>query len=421
MDFDVIVIGAGPAGIFAAARAAQKGAKTLLLDRNITPGKKLLITGKGRCNLTNSGGLKDFIENYNNGKFLYQAFGTYFNDDLVNFFESRGVKTKVERGGRIFPVSDESRDVLAALNEYLKETGVTTRFSERVERIVIESGSDGKARACGVKLAANGEFIRAQRVIVATGGLSYPGTGSTGDGYKMAKELGHEITHLHPALVPLQTKEKYVKELSGLSLKNVEVTGFAEEKKIFFDFGEMLFTHSGVSGPIALAFSGAAADRLLKKEKVSISINFKPALDRDKLTARLLRELDSSGLKTISNIMKTLLPQSLIPVVLKLCAIDPEKKGSQITRDEREAIYRMLSDFRLEITGTKNFDEAVVTRGGVSLKEVDPRTMGSKIIAGLYFCGEVLDIDGLTGGYNLPAFSTGYLAGDYSAAGLGEK
>ena len=416
MDFDVTVIGAGPAGVFAAGRAAQKGARTLLLDKNPSLGKKLLITGKGRCNLTNSGGIKEFISSYRNGKFLYQAFGRFFNDDLVRFFENRGVKTKVERGGRVFPVSDESRDIISALSGYLKETGVKTIFGTKAERVVAESGSGGTAKLHGVKLEGSGGVIRSDRVIVATGGLSYPGTGSTGDGYAMAKELGHGVTALLPALVPLQTKEKYVRELSGLSLKNVEVSVFSGDKKTASEFGEMLFTHFGLSGPVILSLSGDIAARLADKEKVFISINFKPALDREKLTARLLRELDSSGLKTISNIMKTLLPQSLIPVFLKLSAIDPQKKASQIARGERETIYRLLTDFRFEIASTRNFDEAIITRGGVSLKDIDPRTMESRIIPGLYFCGEVLDVDGFTGGYNLQAaFSTGYLAGDSAA------
>jgi predicted Rossmann fold flavoprotein len=413
MDFDVVVIGAGPAGIFAAGRSAQKGAKTALIDKNPALGKKLLITGKGRCNLTNSGEIQDFISSYNNGKFLYQAFGRFFNEDLVNFFENRGLKTKVERGGRIFPVSDESRDVVAVLSGYLKETGVMLLLGEGAARVLVENGPGGGARACGVKLVNSDKAVMASKVIIATGGQSYPGTGSTGDGYGMAKTLGHEVTPLYPALVPLETKEKFVKEVSGLSLKNVEVTVFADGKKTVSDFGEMLFTHFGVSGPLILSFSGDIARRLAGKQSVVISINFKPALDKEKLTARLLRELDSSGLKTVPNIMKTLLPQSLIPVFLKLSGIAPEKKGNQVTRAEREAVYRLLTDFRLEISAARKFDEAIVTKGGVSLKEISPNTMESKIISGLYFCGEVLDIDGLTGGYNLQAaFSTGYLAGD---------
>jgi hypothetical protein len=416
MMYDLIVIGSGPAGILAACSAQSGGAKVLLVEKNPSLGKKLLITGKGRCNITNAGNIQEFITSYNNGKFLYQAFSRYFNDDLIKLFESFGVETKVERGGRVFPVSDRSEDIVQALEKYLKKSGVTVMFSEKVERVVIESARGLQAKVCGVKLAQSDKVIKTGKVIVATGGLSYPGTGSTGDGYRMAEELGHKVVPLLPALVPMITREKFVRELAGLSLKNVRVTAFADGKEIGSDYGEMLFTHFGVSGPIILTLSGAVAECLAQKKKVYISINFKMALDRDTLTARLLREFDGSGLKTIANILKTLIPQSLIPVFLGLSGIDPEKKGSQISRNDREAIYKLLSDFRLDIAATRNFEDAIVTRGGVSLKEIDPRTMESKIIAGLYFCGEVIDIDGVTGGYNLQAaFSTGYLAG-YAAA-----
>ena len=416
MDFDVLVIGAGPAGMLAACRAQSGGAKTLLIEKNPAVGKKLLITGKGRCNITNAGNVQEFIASYNNGKFLYQAFARYFNDDLIKLFESFGVETKVERGGRVFPVSDRSEDIVRALEKYLKKTNVAVMLGETAERIVVESAQGFKAKALGIKLAQSEKLIRAPKVIVATGGLSYPGTGSTGDGYRMAEELGHEIVPLLPALVPLVTREKFVREISGLSLKNIRVTAFANGKVIGSDFGEMLFTHFGVSGPVILTLSGAVAGSLAKRQKVYISINFKMALDKATLTARLLREFDSSGLKTISNILKTLIPQSLIPVFLGLSGIAPDKKGSQISRNDREALYKLLTDFRLDIAGTRNFEEAIVTRGGVSLKDIDPRTMESKIISGLYFCGEVIDIDGVTGGYNLQAaFSTGYLAGDSAA------
>lgn len=413
MEFDVVVIGAGPAGIFAACRARTKGANTLLIEKNTLIGKKLLITGKGRCNITNSGSIEEFISSYANGKFLYQAFGRFFNDDLIKFFESRGVETKVERGGRVFPVSDRSEDVVEALAEYLKISRVTVMTGEKAERIIVESGEGQKARVCGVKLAQSDKIVKAGRVVIATGGLSYPLTGSTGDGYRMAKELGHEVMPLMPSLVPLVTKEKYVRELAGLSLKNITVTSFADGKKLDSDYGEMLFTHFGVSGPVILTLSGQIAECLAGKQKVHISINLKMGLDEGTLKARLLRELDGAGLKTIANIMKTLLPQSMIPVFLAVTGIDPEKKGNQITKLERAAIQKWLTDFRLEIGSTRGFEDAIVTKGGVALKEINPKTMESKIITGLYFCGETIDVDGVTGGYNLQAaFSTGYLAGE---------
>jgi predicted Rossmann fold flavoprotein len=412
--YDTIVVGGGPSGIFAAGFAAEHGARVVLLEKTAELGKKLLITGKGRCNLTNSSAIEDFIGNYGrNGKFLYRAFREYFSNDLIDFFSAAGVVTKVERGGRVFPESDEARTIVGALKHFLHDKSVTVRLQSPVRRLLTSNG-----RIAGVEIES-GEAYHAQTIILATGGLSYPGTGSTGDGYKMATGLGHTVVRATPALVPLETAEGFVKDLQGLGLKNVRVKVLSGGKTVASEFGEMLFTHFGVSGPVILTLSGDIAERLQRQEEICISINYKPALDSETLTRRLLREFEGAGLKSIANILKSLLPSSLIPVFLSLSGIAQDKKGNQMSRTDREKLYSLLTDFRLRVVRTRPIAEAIVTRGGVSLKEIDPHTMESKKVPGLYFCGELIDIDGTTGGYNLQAaFSTGYLAG-VSARGGG--
>jgi len=423
MSYDVVVIGGGAAGIVAAGRAAQGGAKVLLLERNRSLGKKLLITGKGRCNITNIGEIADFIENYGkNGKFLYRAFSEFFNQDLISFFERYGVETKVERGGRVFPATDNSQTVLTALQKYLADNGAAVRYDSRVAEIVVSerTGSDKKntkLEVKGIKLKG-GDIVESGRVVLATGGLSYPLTGSSGDGYEMAHRLGHTIAPLRPALVPLETKRNFVKELQGLSLKNVEASILVNKKKVASEFGEMLFTHFGISGPIILKLSGLVCEYLESGAEVLISINFKPALDQGTLTGRLLREFKASGRKALSTVIKNLLPQKLAPIFVELAGIEGNKKCSQVTAAERNRILELLTDFRLQVKKPRPIDEAIVTRGGIALDEIDPRTMESKKVKGLFFCGEIVDIDGATGGYNLQAaFSTGFLAGE-NAGGL---
>ena len=405
MIYDVIVIGGGASGMMAAGTAAKETLKTLLIERNGRLGKKLLITGKGRANITNAGDTESFIKSFGeNGRFLYRALGEFSNSDLIAFFEGLGVKTKAERGGRVFPESDRSQEIVEALKTFLSKNKCEILLNSRVRSIKKQDAS------FSVTLE-NGSVFNSKKVIVATGGLSYPLTGSTGDGYDFAKEFGHGVTGLLPALVPLETKEHFVKDLQGLALKNVSVSAFSEGKKIAEEFGEMLFTHFGVSGPIILSLSGTIVEGLKENRPVYISINFKPALSKEILTNRLLRELDSSGKAFISNILKTLLPKALVPVFLSLSGISPEKQAHQITKQDREKLYELLTDFRLEIKSPRGYNEAIITSGGVSLKELDPYTMESKKVKGLYFCGEIIDIHGVTGGYNLQeAFSTGFLA-----------
>jgi hypothetical protein len=410
-EYDVVVIGAGASGMMAAGRAGELGAKTLLLERNDVPGKKLLITGKGRCNITNIEDLKQFVENFGkNGKFLYRAFTEFFNQDLIELFNNFGVEVKTERGGRVFPVSDEAKDIVEALEQYVLANKVSIKYRSRVKEIFIKENS-----VVGLKLH-DGSTIKTQKVILATGGLSYSLTGSTGDGYEIARMLGHEIVELKPSLVPLETTENFLKEIQGLSLKNVEVSIIANGKIIASEFGEMLFAHFGISGPVILSMSSKASDALFKKEKVEISINFKPKLSLDTIDKRLIREFEDNKLKSIKNVLKNLLPQSIIPVFVRLSGIAEDKQCSQISSKEREKLLKLLTDFRMNIKSTRPIDEAIVTKGGVVLSQINPHTMESKLIKGLYFCGEVIDIDGLTGGYNLQAaFSTGRLAGTYAA------
>lgn len=405
----VAVVGGGAAGLMAAYHAALKGAKVYLFERNPNLGRKILISGKGRCNLTNIKDLHDFIANYpGNGKFLFSSLMAFSNKDLIAFFESLGVKTKVERGGRVFPQSDRSIDVVNALGKGLENLGVTIMHKSRVRGLLIEEN-----QVKGIVFGDTLQEFHCDKVIVATGGLSYPSTGSTGDGYELAKQAGHTIVTLKPALVPLLTQEHWVKNLQGLTLKNVEATMYVKEKKIASEFGEMLFTHYGISGPIILTLSRYAVDHL--KHRPVVSINLKPALTEEQLEQRLLRDFDLYKNKMFKNSLNDLLPKKMIPVFVRYTEIDPEKKVNQITRTERKKILDSLRSFCVTIIGCRE-KEAIVTRGGVSIKEINPKTMESKIIKGLYFAGEVIDIDGVTGGYNLQAaFSTGFVAGCNSA------
>ncbi len=407
--FDVVVIGGGAAGMLAAGSAAERGARVRLLERNARLGRKLGITGDGRCNLTNTGERDEFVRSFGaNGKFLYRAFAEFSNRDLVAFFNEQGVATKEETGGRIFPASDRAESVIGALARYMKKHGVAVRMSSRAERIVVDAASEAIA---GVTVENGEAIIETRNVILATGGLSYPATGSTGDGYTMAKALGHTIVPPRPALVPLETTESFVRNLQGLSLEGVAVTVTSGRKKIASESGDMIFTHYGVSGPVILSLSGIVVERLDRKESVTVSINLKPALDRAGLEELLIGEFAGAGGKHIGPVIRGLVPKALVPVLLKAGGISEEKRCSQITSAERKLLAGLLADFRLTVKRPRPIAEAIVTRGGIDLKEVDPRTMESKKVKGLYFCGEMLDIDGGTGGYNLQAaFSTARLA-----------
>jgi predicted Rossmann fold flavoprotein len=407
--FDVVVIGGGAAGMLAAGSAAERGARVLLLERNARLGRKLGITGDGRCNLTNTDERDAFIRSFGaNGKFLYRAFASFSNHDLIAFLNEQGVATKEEKGGRIFPASDRAESVVGALERYLKRHGVAVRLNSRAERIIVDAAS---RTIVGVTIKDRETIIGTKNVILATGGLSYPATGSTGDGYSMAKALGHSIVPPRPALVPLETVEALAKDLQGVSLAGVAVTVVSGRKKIASESGDLIFTHYGISGPVVLSLSGIIVEHLDRKEPVAVSINLKPALDRAGLEELLIREFAASGGKLIGTVMKGLVPKALIPVLMNAGGIPEEKQCSRITSAERKRLAGLLADFRLTVKRPRPIGEAVVTRGGIDLKEVDPRTMESKKVRGLYFCGEILDIDGNTGGYNLQAaFSTARLA-----------
>lgn len=407
----VTVIGGGASGLMAARRAAELGAKVVLLEKTGRPGNKLRISGKGRCNLTNDGDIDDFIANFGaHGKFLRNAFSRFFNRDLIDFFETRGVRLVTERGGRIFPLSGDADEIADCLIRSLKELEVEIRNNYPVRRIAVKDH-----RACGT-IGEGGIELAADKVIVAAGGSSYPQTGSTGDGYRWAAELGHHVITPIPALVPLEVAEDQAREMAGLTLKNIEVKAYLRGRKFQEIFGDLLFTHFGVSGPVILKISREIVERL-DRGPIQLAINFKPALNRDKLDARLLRELDENGDMLIKNILKHLLPYSAIPVFLKRLRWSGEERGCSITRGQRADLLELLSDFRLTVTRSRPLAEAIVTAGGVEVKEIDPRTMESRIVRDLYFCGEVIDIDANTGGYNLQAaFTTGWVAGE-SAAG----
>jgi predicted Rossmann fold flavoprotein len=417
----VIVVGAGACGMIAAGRAAEKGAEVLLLEKMEQPGKKILISGKTRCNVTNSRDLEDFIAAYGkNGRFLYSAFSRYFRDDLISFFHRYRVDTKVERGGRIFPTSNDAHDVVKALESYLRDYNVQLKTGVRVTAIEVRD-----SRVTGVRTERND--FPAAAVILATGGSSFPATGSTGDGYRMAEALGHTLIKLRPGLVPLIVEERELaKSMQGVSLRNVTLTAYrcrAQEieskgKKAIIDrqMGEMLLTHFGIGGPLTLQMSLKIVVAL-EAGPVSVSIDLKPALEMNQLQQRIQRDLDTYSKRTFHNLLKNLLPQKMIEPFVLLSGIPAGKPANQVSAPERDRLASLLKSLRLNIQGPLPLSSAMVTAGGVSLKEIDPQTMASRLIQGLYFGGEVMDIDADTGGYNLQAaFSTGYVAGESAAA-----
>lgn len=406
----ILIIGGGAAGMMAAISAARSGKKVVLFEKSEKLGKKLFITGKGRCNLANAADIEDhFAAVVRNPKFLYSSFYTFSNRQIIDFFEGRGVKTKVERGGRVFPASDHSSDVIRALEREMRRLGVEIRLNTEVRELITEKRGE-EMHVVGVRFSS-GEKAEGDAVIVATGGLSYPSTGSTGDGYRFARDCGHHVTELSPALVPMEVKEWYAKELMGLSLRNIAIRVTDGKKVLYEEFGEMLFTHYGVTGPVILSASSMAGDRLKKKE-LTLHIDLKPALSEEQLDKRVLREFEANLNRQFKNTVDGLFPAKLRPVMVELSGIPGEKKIHDITKDERMAFVRLIKDFRMTLTGLRGYNEAIITRGGVSVKEIDPGTMESKLVKGLFFAGEVLDLDATTGGYNIEiCFSTGYLAG----------
>lgn len=423
----VIVIGGGAAGMMAAIWAARSGKKVTVYEKNEKLGKKLFITGKGRCNLTNACEVEDLFQNIvTNSKFLYSAFYTLTNEDTIKFFEKLGLSTKVERGLRVFPTSDKSSDVIRALKNEMESLGIEIVYNTEVREILYEAISDveesdekdnkkKREKVTGV-LLKNGKKRLASSVIVATGGASYPSTGSTGDGYEIARKAGHKVTEIMPSLVPIEIEEDACKKMQGLSLKNIGLTLFAGKKKLYEDFGEMIFTHFGMSGPLVLSASPKLQNYRIKKKKkqeeLIIELDLKPALSMEKLDARILKDFSEEKNKFFKNSLEHLLPKKLIPIIIEWSGIVPDKKVNEITREERQRLVSLLKHMRFTVTGTRGFAEAIITKGGVSVKEIDPGTMESKKKAGLYFVGEVLDLDALTGGFNLQiAWSTGYLAG----------
>lgn len=401
---EVFVIGGGPSGMMAAITAAQKGNRVTLFEKNDKLGKKLFITGKGRCNVTNASEIEEIIENIpGNGNFLYSALYTFTNNDLMNLIENTGVPLKIERGNRVFPKSDKSSDIIKAFESLLKKLNVKLMLNTNVDDIIID-GNNIK----GIKIGDKINYC--DSLIIATGGKSYPLTGSTGDGYVFANKAGHSIEDIKPSLVPLIVKEDYIKELQGLSLKNVSISVKSGKKTIFSDLGEMIFTHFGISGPLVLSMSRYIIDMF--PGKVLVHINLKPGLTEEQLDKRIQRDFEKYSRKMFKNSLDDLLPQKLIPVIIKLSGIDEEKEVNQISKIERANIVNLLRDFKVTAIGTRPIDEAIITSGGVCVKEINPSTMESKLVKGLFYAGEVIDVDALTGGFNLQiAFSTGYLAG----------
>jgi len=405
--WDVIIIGAGPAGLLAAGRAAELGAKVLILEKMRQEGRKLMITGKGRCNITNSAEIGEFITHvFPKGKFLRNAFSQYFSADIIELLERYGLDVTLERGGRYFPTNNKAPDVLKAILKWVNELGVEIITEQKVEKLLVE---DGEIK--GVQ--ANAKAYEAQKVIIATGGKSYPATGSTGDGYELARRVGHKINKPIPALVPVETKGQIAKKLQGLNLKNVRATVWVNDKKYGEAFGEMIFTHFGLSGPIILTLSRIMVTELQNGNKVKVSIDLKPALDEQKLDNRLIRDLNEHGKKRLANIFRLWLPSSMVPVFIEELGLDANKECHQVSAKERKQIRYMMKNLTLEVSHHRSFKEAIITAGGIPTDEIRPKTMESKIVKGLYFAGEVIDLDAETGGYNLQiAYSTGWLAGN---------
>ena len=411
----VVVIGGGPAGMMAAITSRENGNDVTIIEKNKQLGKKLLITGKGRCNITSSLDMDEFIKNTpGNGMFLYSAFQKYTNQDIINFLDKQGLQVKEERGNRIFPITDKSLDVLKCFESKIKELDIKLNFNEEAEELIINENKEIKA------VKTSKREIKADKVILATGGKSYPLTGSTGDGYKMVEKLGHKITSIKPSLVPLEIYDKNLcTNLQGLSLKNVSIKLIDKQKnkEIYEDFGEMIFTHFGVSGPIILSSSAHLVrykniEQLMKEKKIILKIDFKPALREEKLDERILRDFNEFKNKQFKNALDKLLPQKLIPVIIEKSEINPNKKVNEITKKERANLLKQLKDFEVDVKEFRSIDEAIITSGGISIKEINPKTMESKKIKGLFFAGEIIDVDSYTGGFNLQiAYSTGYVAG----------
>lgn len=400
----ICIVGAGPAGIISAGMAASRGKEVVLIEKNERIGKKLFITGKGRCNITNNSPIEDFFDNIiRNRNFLYSSFYTFNNEDIIKLLGKYGLKVKVERGNRVFPSSNKSSDVIKTLEKFLLDNNVKMILNANVERVI------RKGNKFYVKL--NNKELIFDKVLIATGGKSYPATGSTGDGYRFAQGMGHTVTNINPSLVPIEIKEDWIKELQGLSLKNVEISAFADDKPIYKEFGEMIFTHYGISGPIVLSMSNYLHNYTHKD--IKLFIDFKPALNYDVLDERILRDFTKYNNKLFKNSLDELLPQKIIPLMVKLSGIEPNKVVNQITRVERINLLESIKNFPMIFKSFRPIEEAIVTSGGVDVKEVNPSTMESKIQPGLFFAGEILDVHGLTGGYNLQiAYSTGYLAGN---------
>lgn len=397
--------------MMAAITAARRGFKVTLVEKNEKLGKKLFITGKGRCNITNAGDSEALFNSIvTNRKFMFSSFNGFSNYDTLGFFDELGLHIKIERGNRVFPESDHSSDVIGALNRELKRLSVDVRLNTEVKDIIVNGG---KATGVVVKCSGKESTIQADNVIVATGGNSYQSTGSTGDGYRFARKLGHSVTPIVPALVPFNVAEDWESDLQGLSLKNVSIVVLDGKQEIYSDFGEMLFTHFGVSGPLILSASSFAARRI-KEHPLKLVIDLKPALSQEQLDERILRDFDEEKNKAFKNSLDKLLPKKMIPVIVRLSDIDGNKKVNEITKQERQKLVSLIKGLELTITGLRGFNEAIITQGGINVREINPTTMESKLVKNLYFAGEVLDVDALTGGFNLQiAWSTGYAAADH--------
>lgn len=408
----VIVVGGGAAGMFAAIAAAKNGHQVTLCEKNEKLGKKIFITGKGRCNITNAADMEELFDAVvTNSKFLYSSFYGYTNQNVIDFFEDAGVPVKIERGNRVFPISDHSSDVIRALEREMKKVGVKVCLNTEVKSVEAEKGKFNKV------VLKDATTQTADACIVATGGLSYRSTGSTGDGFRFAENVGHKVTQCFPSLVPMETKEPWICELQGLSLRNVEAKILDGKKELYKDFGEMLFTHFGVSGPLIISASSYVGKKFMdkngQKKELTLEIDLKPALTEEQLDQRVLRDFEENHNRQFKNAITKLFPTKLIPVMLELGGIDPEKKVNSIEKEERKQFVHLIKHFRMTLTGLRGYPEAIITKGGVNVKEIDPGTMESKLVKGLYFAGEVLDLDALTGGFNLQiAWSTGYAAGN---------